>query len=104
MNSMFRILVGALAGLWAAVALAAGPSYRIGVVGVACPVCADNLETHLRMLNGVQHVQMHLSENIVVITMKDGTTLDKSVADKLITDAGFSVNQRANMLPCEFEW
>lgn len=104
MNPMFRILVGALASAWAAVALAAGPSYRIGVVGVACPVCADNLETHLRTLNGVQHVEMRLSEDVVVITMKDGATLDKSAADKVITDAGFSVNQRANMLPCEFEW
>lgn len=103
MNLISRIFVAALATGWAAVALAAGPSYRIGVTGVACPVCADNLERQLRTLNGVHHVEMRLSEDVVVITMKDGATLDQSLANKVITDAGFSVNQRANMLPCELE-
>lgn len=104
MNSIVRTLVAALASAWALAAVAAGPSYRIGVVGVACPVCAANLERQLRTLNGVEHVEMRLSEDVVVITMKDGVTLDKAAADKAITDAGFRVNQSANQLPCEFEY
>lgn len=103
MNPISRIIIAAFATMWAAAALAAGPSYQIGVVGLACPVCADNLERQLRTVDGVQHVEVRLSEDVVVITMKDGATLDTSAADKVITDAGFSVNQRANMLPCEFE-
>lgn len=95
MNPIVRMRVLALTTAWAIDAAAAGPSYRIGVTGLACPVCAASLERQLRMLNGVEHVEVQLKENVVLITMKDGVTLDKTAADTAITDAGFRVNQRA---------
>ena len=98
MTVLPRLFLALLISVWAVAAHTAGPSYRIGVTGVACPVCAANLERQLRTLAGVEHVEMRLSEDAVLITMQEGVTLDKAAADKVITDAGFRVKTHAQSL------
>lgn len=103
MTALPRLFLALFMGVWAVGAHAAGPSYRIGVTGVACSVCAARLERELRTLAGVERVEMRLSEEAVLITMQEGVTLDKAAADKVITDAGFRVNAHAQSLRSEVE-
>lgn len=98
-----RLLLAVAIGVWAVAAHAAGPSYRIGVTGVACSVCAARLERELHTLAGVKDVKMQLSEDAVLITMQEGVTLDKAAADKVITDAGFRVKAHDRDLRPEVE-
>lgn len=90
-----RISIALAAVLAFSVALAAGPMYRIPVSGLRCKVCADSLERQLKTLAGIEQVTVDLEADAVLITMKEGTTLNKAAADKVIESAGFHVKERS---------
>jgi len=75
----------------AAAALAAGPSYRLEVAGLACPFCAYGIEKKLSALDGVERIETHIKEGAVIVTMKDGATLDEATAKQAVKDAGFTL-------------
>jgi mercuric ion binding protein len=92
MRKMLPVLASALGLLWiASVALAAGPSYRLQVDGLACPFCAYGIEKKLRTLDGVDKVKVDLGGGQVVVTMKDGATLAEDTARQAVKDAGFTL-------------
>ena len=79
--------------------LAAGPSYRIQVAGLACPFCAYGIEKKLNALVGVEHVETNIKDGVVVVTMKDGGSLDETTAKKAVKDAGFTLNGFQRLSP-----
>jgi mercuric ion binding protein len=72
--------------------LAAGPSYRLEVAGLACPFCAYGIEKKLGALDGVERVETNLEDGTVVVTMKDGAVLDEATAKQAVEDAGFTLD------------
>jgi mercuric ion binding protein len=73
-------------------ALAAGPSYRLEVAGLACPFCAYGIEKKLTALDGVERVETNIKEGAVTVTMKDGAALDEATAKQAVKDAGFTLD------------
>lgn len=90
MNFYARLVLISLT-LWTLPGLAAESRYRIEVVGLQCPVCAASMERRLGSLEGVATVQANVAEGTVVVTMKDGATLDQTKVQEAVTAAGFSM-------------
>lgn len=65
--------------------------YRIGVDGLACPFCAYGIEKHLKALPGVKNLRISVNAGTVTVTMRDGATLSKDVANRIIKEAGFTM-------------
>jgi copper chaperone CopZ len=92
MRKILRVLVSTLGLLWiASTAVAAWPSYRLQVDGLACPFCAYGIEKKLRALDAVDKVQVDLENGQVVVTMKDDATLAEHTARQAVKDAGFTL-------------
>jgi len=72
-------------------ALAAGPSYRIEVAGLACPFCAYGIEKKLLALDGVETVETELKDGVVVVAMREGAALDEATAKQAVEAAGFTL-------------
>jgi len=83
--------------LLTAAALAAGPSYRIEVDGLACPFCAYGIEKKLSAIVGVERLETNLEDGSVRVTMQDGMTLDEAAAREAVTAAGFSLRRFARL-------
>ncbi len=78
--------------LVAASVFAAPVSYQLRVDGLACPFCAYGIEKKLGALEGVQNIETHIKDGVVIVIMKDGATLDKVTAGQAVKDAGFTLN------------
>lgn len=72
---------------------AAAPTYQLQVDGLACPFCAYGIEKKLSAFEGVQSVETHIKDGTVIITMKDGGTLQEASAKKAVKEAGFSLRK-----------
>lgn len=72
-------------------ALAAPPIYQLHVDGLSCPFCAYGLEKKLNAVPGVQVLETRIKDGTVIVTMKDGVTLDEAAAKKAVKEAGFSL-------------
>jgi copper chaperone CopZ len=93
MKTLSRFILAVLASTWiTTAALASGPSYRIDVTGLACPFCAYGIEKKLNAVKGVEHLETNIKEGTVIVTMKDGVTLDQVTARRAVKDAGFTLN------------
>lgn len=77
----------------AAGALAAPVSYQLRVDGLACPFCAYGIEKKLGALEGVERVESHIKDGVVIVIMKEGFTLDEATAKKAVKEAGFSLRK-----------
>lgn len=92
MKSLSRFFLAVLASVWmATAALAAGPSYRIEVAGLACPFCAYGIEKKLKVIDGVELVETNIRQGAVIVIMKDGATLDRRTVERAVREAGFTL-------------
>jgi len=87
-TGLMLLLVSGLA----TVALAAGPSYRLEVAGLACPFCAYGIEKRLNRIDGVERLQTHIKEGAVIVTMKEGAKLEEARARRAVEEAGFTLS------------
>lgn len=79
--------------LAAAGVLAAPPTYQLHVDGLSCPFCAYGLEKKLGAVPGVQGLETRIKDGTVIVTMKDGVTLDEATAKQAVKEAGFSLRR-----------
>lgn len=86
-----------------AVAVAAGPSYRIAVDGLACPFCAYGIEKKLSALTGVERLETNLKDGSVLVIMQDGASLDEAAAHQAVEAAGFSLRKFEQVPPGALE-
>lgn len=71
----------------------ATPTYQLHVDGLSCPFCAYGLEKKLGAVPGVQGLETRIKDGTVIVTMKDGVTLDEALARKAVKEAGFSLRK-----------
>lgn len=90
MKNTVQIVVWLLLVLWAGLAFAAGPSYQIRVDGLACPFCAYGIEKELNRIENVENVETHLADGVVIVTMREGASLDEQTANRAVEKAGFT--------------
>ena len=83
--------------------LAAPPSYRLAVGGLACPFCAYGVEKKLSALAGVERLETNIEDGSVIVTMQDGMTLDEAAARKAVKAAGFSLRTFEQVPPGALE-
>ncbi|MDT8399219.1 MAG: heavy-metal-associated domain-containing protein [Pseudomonadales bacterium] len=76
---------------------AQAPVYAIGVSGLSCPFCAYGIEKTLHRVDGVERVEVHLKDGVVLVTLADGMVLDEATARKAVKDAGFTLNSFARV-------
>lgn len=92
---MTRLLRMAAAALFvatlAAPALAESPAYVVGVDGLACPFCAYGIEKQLSRIDGVETIDVDIETGRVIVTMRDGATLDEATARGAVEAAGFDL-------------
>jgi copper chaperone CopZ len=79
--------------------LAAPPVYHLHVDGLSCPFCAYGLEKKLGAVPGVQGLETRIKDGILVVTMKDGMTLDAASAKQAVKEAGFSLRKMEQVEP-----
>ncbi len=91
MNRWILMSALALALTWAGSAFA-GEAYKLRVDGLACPFCAFGIEKKLNSLENVEAVDVDLGAGAVIVTMKDGASLDEAMAKQAVKDAGFTLN------------
>lgn len=91
MKRWILMSIVALALTWAGSAFA-GDAYRLRVDGLSCPFCAYGIEKKLNSLDGVDAVDVNLKDGAVLVTMKDGASLDEATAKQAVKDAGFTLN------------
>jgi mercuric ion binding protein len=72
---------------------AAPAAYQLQVDGLACPFCAYGIEKKLGALEGVQSVETHIKDGVVIVIMKEGVTLDEATAGKAVKEAGFKLRK-----------
>lgn len=101
MKTIARITASLLLTGWMVAAVAAGPSYRIEVAGLACPFCAYGIEKKLNAIEGVERLETNIKESTVIVTMKHGAALDKTTAERVVKDAGFTLNGFEQVAPGE---
>ncbi|MBL4852029.1 MAG: heavy-metal-associated domain-containing protein [Gammaproteobacteria bacterium] len=66
--------------------------YHIGIHGLTCPFCVYGAEKQLHKLDGVNEIESHLEQGLIVVKMHDGKTLEKPQVEKAIKKSGFSLN------------
>ncbi len=87
---MRTALAGIALMLWGVLAFA-GERYVLGVDGLACPFCAYGIEKQLARIDGVQSVETQIAAAHVVVTLRDGATLDEARARAAVKAAGFTL-------------
>ncbi len=64
--------------------------FTIRADGLACPYCAYGIEKKLMKINGVKHVDIKLSEGLVLVKGTENLTFTQGQLMTLFKDAGFS--------------
>ena len=71
-----------------AAALAEGVVYHIFADGLACQQCATGIDVQLRIIEGVERVEILPERGIVNVRMADGHALDEKQVAAVLADAG----------------
>lgn len=70
---------------------ASAESYKLGVDGLACPLCTFGIEKQLKKLPGVAAVTTDLDSSTVTVTTPPGTKIARPQIDKAVKKAGFKI-------------
>jgi len=89
--SVHKIIYLATVLLFAPATWAQAPEYSLGVDGMSCPFCVYGLEKQLKKLEGVTGVETDLEQGEILVSMKDGETLQRDSVDQAVTRAGFTM-------------
>ena len=74
---------------------AAGTEYELGIDGVACPFCVYGIEKQLSKLEGIERINTDIKNGLVLLEMKDGSTLTKESINEAVNKAGFTLRSFA---------
>jgi copper chaperone CopZ len=85
-NYLFTIIL--VLGLTAAVS---ADTIRATVNGMVCGFCATGIEKTFKAQPEVETVNVDLNKKLVIVTTKQGQTLDDTKLKRLITNSGYSV-------------
>lgn|SRR5690554_6191001 len=67
------------------------PDVVVHVEGLACQMCARSLTNELKKLDAIEDVEVLLEDDQrVLLTLRDGTTVQEEALREAVTNAGFS--------------
>ena len=92
MKRTLRSAIFALSLLLPVTAFAAQTQYQLVVDGLACPFCAYGIEKELNRTEGLESIDIDINAGTVTVTMADGATMTEAQADRIVKDAGFTLN------------
>ena len=92
---LWRIVLAVIlvSAVWASVVAAqdAKPAYTLEADGLACPFCAYGIEKRLSAIEGVDSVETEIKSGTVIVTMREGASLDEAAAKRAVEAAGFTL-------------
>jgi len=80
---------------------AAATRYQLEVDGLACPFCAYGIEKKLSSIDGVLDIKVDIEKGQVIVVMEDGSTLSETLADEMVSKAGFSLRSFSRVIADE---
>ncbi|ODS31747.1 MAG: Heavy-metal-associated domain protein [Candidatus Scalindua rubra] len=89
MKKIFMILILFL--LFNSICFAQTKEVRLRVDGLACPFCAYGLEKKLKLLEGLESLNISLKKGLVEMTFKEDNNLDISKLKTIVKDAGYTL-------------
>jgi copper chaperone CopZ len=67
------------------------PVYTLKADGLACPFCAYGIEKQISKIESVEKVETDIKAGAVVVTMKEGASLNEAQAREAVEAAGFTL-------------
>lgn len=68
-----------------------GELITIDANGLVCDFCARALEKVFMKQDSVTGIDVNLDNGVILISLKDGMTMDDATITKLVTDAGYNI-------------
>lgn len=68
-----------------------GELITVDAKGLVCDFCARALEKVFMKQDSVAGIDVNLDTGTILISLKDGKTMDDAVITKLVTDAGYNI-------------
>jgi copper chaperone CopZ len=68
-----------------------GELITIDAKGLVCDFCARALEKVFMKQDSVTGIDVNLDNGIILISLKNGKTMDDATITKLVTDAGYNI-------------
>lgn len=65
----------------------------VNVNGMVCSFCAQGIEKKFKAEPAIEKVKVDLTKKEVLLTTRDGQTLDEAKIRNIIADAGFKVEK-----------
>jgi len=87
-----RILLLTLIAVFTMTGAAYAETIKVTVNGMVCAFCATGIEKTFKAQPEVDNVKVNLEDKLVTINTKEGQKLDDAKVEKVITDAGYSIN------------
>ncbi len=66
---------------------------KLRVDGLACPLCAYEMEKKLKNLPGISHLDIQLKKGVVLVKMKPGQSPTLKQIIDCVKDSGFTMRQ-----------
>ncbi len=66
--------------------------YNLTIRGLAGANDAKGIDQNLRLMDGVKKVHVDFDSGMVMVWMKKGETLDQEIAERIIEEAGFGLD------------
>lgn len=87
------LTLAAIAPVFAGSTAATPPpnAYVLRVNGLACPFCAFGIEKEFARQPGVENTNVNLSNGVLIVTVKPGTTFTDPQLAQVVHEAGFDL-------------
>ena len=91
------VLAAVMLFLWVflVIPLVAGDFKKVTlkVDGLSCPFCAYGLEKKLQKIDGVEKLDIHINDGVVVLYFKKDASVDSATIEKKVKEAGFTLRK-----------
>lgn len=85
------IILSGLAAMFVVSGQASAETYRLGIDGLACPLCTFGIEKQLKKVKGVTAVKTDLASSTVLVTTPDGRPVERAALERAVQKASFSI-------------
>ncbi len=85
------ITIAVAAGIALSALTVSAAQITVNVQGMVCSFCAQGIEKKFKADPAVSAVKVDLKKKVVLLTTRDGQTLDEATIRKNIVDSGFNV-------------
>lgn len=95
------MFLGGLAASLFVTGQAFAETYRLGIDGLACPLCTFGIEKQLKKVKGVTAVETDLASSTVLVTTPNGRPVERAALERAVKKASFSIRSFEVVIPGE---